>query len=541
MASFQHLAMLIGGLGLFMLAVGIISDGLRLLAGRALRNILGKWTDTPFRGLISGLAITGLVQSSSAVTVATIGFVNSGLMTLKQSLGVVFGANVGTTMTGWLVALIGFKFKIELFALPLIGIGMFLHLFAAGRRLAHLGWALVGFGLFFVGIDVLRSAFDGLATGIDFHQLSAAGTGGALAFVGIGFLMTLLTQSSSAAIAIILTAAAGNVVALEDAALMVIGANLGTTSTAVMAVIGATTNAKRVAAAHVLFNLLTAVVAVLILPLLFWLIGHISGILSLADTPEVVLALFHTVFNVLGVILVWPLMSRLASFLGQRFVSQFEISSKPQFIDKNVAVSPAIAVVALHKELHRTSDFLHILLRDALKSDKENAAEIVEQFKVIEQLNVQTAEFITRVEKQELTSELTTQIETLILAQQYCLSAAEQALNVSAEIDDVVTDLHPNPLSDLQQYLRTARTLLNTVAAPHDGKDDEALFLNKLADTRQAYEKMKSMCLRYAMSSMISIQTSMALMELIKTVRLMTEQFIKARTQLHKSSTYLES
>jgi phosphate:Na+ symporter len=541
MASFQHLAMLIGGLGLFMLAVGIISDGLRLLAGRALRNILGKWTDTPFRGLISGLAITGLVQSSSAVTVATIGFVNSGLMTLKQSLGVVFGANVGTTMTGWLVALIGFKFKIELFALPLIGIGMFLHLFAAGRRLAHLGWALVGFGLFFVGIDVLRSAFDGLATGIDFHQLSAAGTGGALAFVGIGFLMTLLTQSSSAAIAIILTAAAGNVVALEDAALMVIGANLGTTSTAVMAVIGATTNAKRVAAAHVLFNVLTAVVAVLILPLLFWLIGHISGILSLADTPEVVLALFHTVFNVLGVILVWPLMSRLASFLGQRFVSQFEISSKPQFIDKNVAVSPAIAVVALHKELLRTSDFLHTLLRDALKPDKENAAEIVEQFKVIEQLNVQTAEFITRVEKQELTSELTTQIETLILAQQYCLSAAEQALNVSAEIDDVVTDLHPNPLSDLQQYLRTTRTLLNSVSAAHDGEDDEALFLNKLADTRQAYEKMKSMCLRYAMSSMISIQTSMALMELIKTVRLMTEQFIKARRQLHKSSTYLES
>jgi Na+/phosphate symporter len=197
--------------------------------------------------------------------------------------------------------------------------------------------------------------------------------------------------------------------------------------------------------------------------------------------------------------------------------------------------------VALHKELLRTSDFLHTLLRDALKPDKENAAEIVEQFKVIEQLNVQTAEFITRVEKQELTNELTTQIETLILAQQYCLSAAEQALNVSAEIDDVVTDLHPNPLSDLQQYLRTTRTLLNSVSAAHDGEDDEALFLNKLADTRQAYEKMKSMCLRYAMSSMISIQTSMALMELIKTVRLMTEQFIKARRQLHKSSTYLES
>lgn len=538
--AFQNLAILIGGLGLFMLAVGIISDSLRLLAGRALRTILGKWTDTPFRGLISGVAITGIVQSSSAVTVATIGFVNSGLMTLKQSLGVVFGANVGTTMTGWLVALIGFKFKIELFALPLIGIGMFLHLFAAGRRVAHLGWTLVGFGLFFVGIDVLRSAFDGLATGIDFHQLAPAGAGGALAFIGIGFLMTVVTQSSSAAIAIILTAAAGDVVALDDAAMMVIGANLGTTSTAVMAVIGATTNAKRVAAAHVLFNVLTAVVAVLILPLLLWLIGHISSMLSLADTPEVVLALFHTVFNVLGVILVWPLMSWLTNFLGQRFVSQFEIASKPLFLDKNVAVSPSIAVVALHKELFRVSEFLHTLLHDAVKPAKESSVEIIEQHKVIDLLSVHTAEFISRLEKQELTSELATQIETLILAQQYCVSSAEQALNVSAEIDEVVTDLHPNPMSDLQQYLRTTRALCNTVAAASDSEQDEAWFSNKLAETRQAYEKMKSMCLRYAMSSMISIQTSMALMELIKTVREMTEQFIKARGQLHKSSTYLE-
>ncbi len=540
MASFQHVAMLIGGLGLFMLAVGIISDGLRLLAGRALRNILGKWTDTPIRGLMSGVAITGLVQSSSAVTVATIGFVNSGLMTLKQSLGVVFGANVGTTMTGWLVALIGFKFKIELFALPMIGLGMFLHLFAYGKRLAHLGWALVGFGLFFVGIDVLRTAFEALSVGIDFHQLSAEGTGGAFAFVGIGFLMTLLTQSSSAAIAIILTATAGQIVALNDAALMVIGANLGTTSTAVMAVIGATANAKRVAAAHVLFNLLTAVVAVLILPLLLWLTGRLSGLLNFADTPEVVLALFHTLFNLLGVALVYPLMSRLAAFLNQRFVSHYEVASRPRFIDKNVAVSPSIAVVALHKELLRLSDLLHGLLRGALQPDKKSPVDLVDNYKVIEHLSSQTAEFITRLEKQELTSDLAARIETLILAQQYCVTSAEYALNVSAEIDDIVPELHPNPLSDLQHYLRSMRDILNAVASPEDRDDDEAEFLNKIADSKEAYEKMKSMCLRYAMSSMISIQTSMALMELIKTVRQMSEQYIKARAQLHKITTYLE-
>lgn len=539
MALFQSLAVLLGGLGLFMLAVGIISDGLRLVAGRTLRNILGKWTDTPFRGLISGVAITGLVQSSSAVTVATIGFVNSGLMTLKQSLGVVFGANVGTTMTGWLVAIIGFKFKIELFALPLIGLGMFLHLFLAGRRIAHLGWALVGFGLFFVGIDVLRTAFDGLSSGIDFQQLSSNTAGGALVFVGIGFMMTVMTQSSSAAIAIILTGSAGGLVALSDAALMVIGANLGTTSTAVIAVIGATANAKRVAAAHVLFNLITAFVAVLILPLLMWGISHISGLLNVADTPEVVLALFHTMFNVLGVVLIWPLMSRLSGFLSQRFVSQQEMASKPCFIDKNVAVSPSIAVVALYKELLRVSDLLHALLGASVKLENKNPASVVEQYHVIEQLGAHTAEFITGIEKQQLTEELASGIKTLILAQQYSLSSADQALSASAAVDAIMKDLHPNPLCDLEQYLRTSRRLMSVVSSATDEAHDDAYFMNKLAENKQTYEEMKTLVLRYAMSSMLTIQSSMAIMDLIKTVQQMSEQFIKARAQLHRMDVYL--
>jgi phosphate:Na+ symporter len=538
MALMQSLAVLLGGLGLFMLAVGIISDGLRLVAGKTLRHILGKWTDKPIRGLFSGVIITGVVQSSSAVTVATIGFVNSGLMTLKQSLGVVFGANVGTTMTGWLVAIIGFKFKIELFALPMIGIGMFLHLFTSGKRVPHLGWALVGFGLFFVGIDVLRTAFDGLATGVDFQQLSSQSAGGALLFVGIGFLMTVLTQSSSAAIAIILTAAAGDVVALNDAALMVIGANLGTTSTAVLAVIGATANAKRVAAAHVLFNLLTAVVAVLFLPLLLWALAHLSGLLNLTETPEVVLALFHTMFNLLGVILVWPLMSRLSAFLAQRFISQHEIASKPMFIDKNVAVSPSIAILALEKELLRISDFLHQLLRDAVRIDKQSSADLIEKYKVIQQLCTHTAEFITRLQKRELTSDLAIRLETLILAQQYCVSSADHALNVSAAMDEVVPDIHPNTLSDLKQYLRVIRTSLNVASEPPENHGGEAVFANKIADVKQAYEQMKTMSVRYAMSSMLSVETSMAVMDLIKTTQQMTKQYIKARSQLHSVEVY---
>jgi phosphate:Na+ symporter len=351
----------------------------------------------------------------------------------------------------------------------------------------------------------------------------------------------VLTQSSSAAIAIILTGAAGDVVGLSDAALMVIGANLGTTSTAVIAVIGATANAKRVAAAHVLFNLLTAVVAVLILPLLMWLIAHISGLLNLADTPEVILALFHTVFNLLGVVLIWPLMSRLASFLSQRFISQHEIASKPLFIDKNVAVSPSIAVVALHKELLRISDLSHALLSASVKLENKSPANLVEQYHVIEQLGTYTADFVTGIEKQQLTEELASGIKTLILAQQYCLSSADHALSASAAVDDVVKDLHPNPLSDLQKFMRTSRRILSAVSSPDDEAHDEAYFENKLAESKQAYEEMKTMVLRYAMSSMLTIQASMALMDLIKTVQQMCEQYIKARAQLHSMNVYLGS
>ena len=150
---FVTIGMLAGGIGLFLLAVRMITDGLKLAAGGKLRDLLGHWTYTHTRGIFTGLAVTALVQSSSAVTVATIGFVNAGLLSLYQSLGVIYGANIGTTMTGWLVSLVGFNIKIEAFALPLIGIGMLLRLARGSSRLGSLGEALAGFGLFFVGID----------------------------------------------------------------------------------------------------------------------------------------------------------------------------------------------------------------------------------------------------------------------------------------------------------------------------------------------------------------------------------------------------
>ena len=179
---------LLGGIGLFLLGMRLMTDGLKLAAGRALRQILARSTRTPLRGILSGALITAVVQASAMVTVAAIGFVNAGLMSLRQALTIIYGTNIGTTMTGWLVAAVGFDINIKAFALPAIGVGMFLKVFRGDRRSGHLGETLAGFGLFFIGLDVLKMAFGDLGQDLQFSALAGEGLLTLAAFVGAGFL-----------------------------------------------------------------------------------------------------------------------------------------------------------------------------------------------------------------------------------------------------------------------------------------------------------------------------------------------------------------
>jgi phosphate:Na+ symporter len=345
---------LAGGLGLFLIAVGMITQGLKVAAGRQLRGILQHWTGTRLRSIGSGVIITALAQSSSAVTVATIGFVNAGILQLRQALGVIFGANLGTTLDRLAGGRGRFRIQDRAFRPAADRLGVLLRVSGAGQRRGPLGEALAGFGMFFVGIDILREAFSGLAASVELPHLSATGAPlELLVLVGIGFLMTVLTQASIAAIAIILTAVSGDALPLSSAAAMVIGANIGTTSTAALAVIGATSNAKRVAAGHILFNLMTGAIALAILPGLLWLVGEIGEELGLAAVPAMILALFHSVFNLLGVLLMLPFTNRLAGFLEGRFRTTEETEGRPRFLDKNVLTTPPLAVDALTHELQR--------------------------------------------------------------------------------------------------------------------------------------------------------------------------------------------
>ncbi|MCB1956684.1 MAG: Na/Pi cotransporter family protein [Rhodocyclaceae bacterium] len=366
MSDASGLSVLIGGVGLFLLGMGAMTDGLKLAAGPALGRVLGSSTQTRLRGLLSGILVTALVQSSSAVTVAAIGFVNAGLLSFGQTLWVLFGANVGTTMTGWLVALIGLKIKIEAAALTLIGLGMALHLSGPKTRRGAIGTVLTGFGVLFLGIGFMQQAFDGAGEAFDLTRLGGHGIWSTLAFVAAGTLLTVLMQSSSAALAVVLTLAETGTLPLSEAAAAVIGANIGTTVTAVLASIGATPNAHRAAAAHVGFNLVTGVVALVLLPVLIRAVDGLREAFALEASPAVSLALFHTVFNVLGVALMWPLAGRMARFLEGRFGPR-EATVRTRYLDRNVASVPALAVNALDLELRRLGGLVTGEIRTTLR------------------------------------------------------------------------------------------------------------------------------------------------------------------------------
>lgn len=413
---------LIGGLGLLLIGMGLMTDGLKLAAGNTLRDILALWTNTRLRGLFSGFLITGIVQSSSAVTVATIGFANAGMLSLERALWVIFGSNVGTTMTAWIVALIGFKLNIEAFALPLVGIGTLMKFSGSGTRRSSLGLAMVGFGLLFLGIDALKSAFDTAGTDFSIPETASLSLLDILMYVGIGFMLTTLMQSSSASMVIALSAAESGLLPFNAAAAMVIGANLGTTTTSIIAVFGATPTAKRVALGHVSFNVITAVVAVMLLVPMLALGSVLQAMLGVEESPAIDLAIFHTSFNVLGVLLMWPLSNRMVSFLHARFLTDEETESKPKFLDKNTLALPYIAVDALTLELSRIANYCIHLLQLSLRTVEGHAWK-ADKAQVIRNLCAEAGSFSAQLNKTELTPYLSEALLSLMHStQEYLLT-----------------------------------------------------------------------------------------------------------------------
>ncbi|MGO9390195.1 Na/Pi cotransporter family protein [Rhodoblastus sp.] len=344
----------LGGIGLFLLGMTIMTDGLKGLAGSSLRTVLGKAAATPLSGMFWGAIITLLVQSSSATTMTTIGLVSAGLLTFPQALGLVFGANVGTTGTGWLVALIGVRVSLSSYALPLIFVGALAKLMGSGR-IAAAGASLAGFALVLYGLTTLQQGMGGVAAQLHPSDLPAVigapGAGwlsgwlGLLSLVVIGLVMTAVMQSSTAAIAVTLSAFYAGAVGLDQGCALIIGQNIGTATSSAMAAIGASTTAKRLALAYILFKIIAALIALALFPITIPLILRASG----AVDGVTLLAAYHTAYNVVGVAVLMPFIDRFTRFV-ERLLPDAS-SPLTRGLDPAVLENPVVAVEAVRRTI----------------------------------------------------------------------------------------------------------------------------------------------------------------------------------------------
>lgn len=530
--SATELGSLIGGLGLFMLGMHIMTEGLRLAAGRALPRILYGWTSTPLRGVATGTLITAVVQSSSAVTVATIGFVNAGLIGMSQACMVVYGANIGTTMTSWLVALLGFKVNLKLLALPLVGIGMLLRIGAGESRRAGLGEALAGFALFFLGIDVLVSAFGQIGQELQLAILSGNGLVPAVAAVGIGFAMTSLMQSSSAATAVTLTATVGGLMTVENAAAMVIGANLGTTTTAVMAALAATPNARRVASVHVLFNLITGVVALALLPTLLFVLRSLFAMTGRVAEPATLLAMFHTLFNMLGVILMLPLTGLVIRFLQRRFVSAEENEARPKFLDRNTLHTPLLAINALSMELARIGRKVRRMAASLISSEQPDRTQLGRDRFVIESLVGFCGDFVSELQRSRLPEAVHEELPNSLRITRYYMAIIELLDDIAGCMEQgFIADLPADAADTVSTFkLRVLDVLdsLDSEQAPRELSEVEA----EIRALKGEYQLVKTKILQASVEGGISVRRVVGELEILSDMRRIAEQAIKASGHL---------
>lgn len=371
MTDVEMLFSFAGGIGLFLFGMNIMAEGLQKAAGSKMKSLLAALTSNRLLAVLVGALVTAIIQSSSATTVMVVGFVNAGLMNLTQSVGVIMGANIGTTMTSWLVSMkdIGSLFSPDFYAPLLIGIGAFCLLFAKKERAKEIGQILIGFGMLFVGLNFMSGAIKPYRDSPMFAD--AFRVLGENPFLGIlvGALITALIQSSSASVGILQTLAINGMVTWRAAIFVTLGQNIGTCITALLSSAGAQKTAKRAAVIHLLFNVLGAVIFGVVMFLFFWMKPELAG----SNISTVEISIFHTVFNVTNTIILFPFANQLvkASYLVVRGDEEAEEEHAEQLphLDTRILETPSFAIESAITEIGRMGDLSakHLqAVRDAL-------------------------------------------------------------------------------------------------------------------------------------------------------------------------------
>ncbi len=431
--SFLDFLNLLGALGLFLFGMKGMSDGIQKFAGEKLRSIIGVMTRNRFMGIMTGLIITGIIQSSSATTVMVVGFVNAGLLSLAESIAVIMGANIGTTVTAWLISFLGFSFSISIIAIPVIGIG-FPMLFSKKDKLKSFGEFLIGFALLFIGLDFLKNAvpdFSAQARAFEFvKSISNHGILSTLMFVLIGTVVTMIVQSSSAAMALTLIMCNNGWIGFEAGAAFVLGENIGTTITANLAALMGNVYAKRAALAHTFFNVIGVLWMLLLFSPFLELINlgmaSINAGSPFYDTRAMVIGLcvFHTAFNSINTLFLVGFVNSLEKLVIKVIPSKGEIDEqfRLEYIGSNIVNTSEINIVEAKKEviifakrIRKMAGYIPTLLGE---TDEQEFLDLANKIKkhedIADRMELEIADFLVRISREKVSQEVSRDLRGML-------------------------------------------------------------------------------------------------------------------------------
>ncbi len=383
------------GVAIFLFGMLSLDSGFKIFTGGTLEKILAKTTDKRWKSLTFGIVSTSIMQSSSLVSVITISFLSAGLIGLYQGVGIIFGANLGTTTGAWLIAGFGLKVNMSAYAMPMLVFGTLLVL-QKSKNLTGIGYILAGLGFLFLGIHYMKEGFDAFKGTLDLTQFAVTGFKGLLIYTLIGLLATVILQSSHATLVLIITALSSGQIGYENALALAIGANVGTTITAVVGALSSNEQGKRLAGAHVIFNVLTGLVAIVFITPLLQLVNFISFNIGIDDNDFTLkLAVFHTLFNLLGVLIMLPLMDRLVTFLEKILPTKTPSKTKAQYlIDSTLGYADTATEAIRNETLHMWDNTIDLIARGihvrrhAMLNKNSNLQELVVKFPVKRRFNV---------------------------------------------------------------------------------------------------------------------------------------------------------
>jgi phosphate:Na+ symporter len=470
MEAFNIIYTLLGGLGIFFFGMKFMSDGLQAIAGDAIRKIINSLTSNRFMAVGIGLLVTCIIQSSSVTTVMTVGFVNAGLMSLTQAIGVIFGANIGTTITGWIISI-----KVDKYGLLLVGLGFIPGLFSKSERWQHIGKAVLGVGLVFLGLQTMSAAFvplrDNQAFLDSIAYFSGEHYGAYIASILMGCLLTMIVQSSSAMLGITMALATSGVIPYHTAISLVLGENIGTTITAILASVGANVNAKRAARAHACFNLFGVFVMLTILPYYFKLVDSLIPldprfVAEDGSVPYVAqhIALAHTLFNLSATILFIPFINQLAAFVT-KITPDRDVKETPHLLmlGDPSNMLPAASIAQAESELKKMNDIVDRMLKVSKEfwmgeeADPKKHAKILDYERITDNIHKEITVFLCYVMEKSMSHQQSEQVQAMI--------------KISDELESVADYIER--LANYRERFKTAEALNGESRAEFFGFMDE--------------------------------------------------------------------